>query len=66
MDKWIALLLLTTSYVFGEVGHFLIGVTSRDVARDIGYGDSACLAMPNRTLVSKGNPSCSQATTEPE
>ncbi len=36
------LCLLTLSYVLGELGHFLIGVTSRDVARDIHYGDRAC------------------------
>ena len=34
--------LLTCSYVFGELSHFLIGVTSRDIARDIHYGDQAC------------------------
>jgi hypothetical protein len=36
------LTLLTLSYVLGELSHFLIGVTSRDVARTIHYGDLAC------------------------
>ena len=33
---------LTVAYVFGEMSHFLVGVTSRDMARDIEYGDLAC------------------------
>jgi len=41
-EKLTVLILLTLSYVFGELGHFLIGVTSRDLAREIGYGDLAC------------------------
>lgn len=36
------LALLTAAYVCGELSHFLIGVTSRDVARDIHYGDMKC------------------------
>ncbi len=36
------LALLTFAYVFGELSHFLVGVTSRDMARDINYGDMAC------------------------
>ena len=30
------LALLTLSYLLGEMGHFLLGATSRDMARDIG------------------------------
>ena len=40
--QWWLLTLLTASYVVGELSHFLIGVTSRDVARTIHYGDVAC------------------------
>ena len=36
------LCLLTLCYVLGELGHFLISVTSRDVAREVHYGDRAC------------------------
>lgn len=39
--------LLTGIYVIGELGHFLIGVVSRDVAQDIGYGDKSCFAFPD-------------------
>ena len=28
--------LLTASYLLGELGHFLLSATSRDMARDIG------------------------------
>lgn len=34
--------LLTVSNIFGEISHFLLGVTSRDIARDLHYGDRAC------------------------
>ena len=33
---------LTVAYVFGEMSHYLVGVTSRDMAREIHYGDMAC------------------------
>jgi hypothetical protein len=42
LQQWWLLTLLTASYVVGELSHFLIGVTSRDVARTIHYGDVAC------------------------
>jgi hypothetical protein len=34
--------ILTLCYIVGELGHYLIGVTSRATARDIDYGDHAC------------------------
>lgn len=34
--------ILTICYIVGELGHYLIGVTSRATARDIDYGDHAC------------------------
>lgn len=34
--------ILTVCYIVGELGHYLIGVTSRATARDIDYGDHAC------------------------
>jgi hypothetical protein len=34
--------ILTVCYVVGELGHYLIGVTSRATAKDISYGDHAC------------------------
>lgn len=34
--------ILTVCYIVGELGHYLIGVTSRATARDVDYGDHAC------------------------
>jgi hypothetical protein len=48
------LILLTSSYVLGELSHFLIGVTSRDVARTIHYGDSACFENVTTVTVTIG------------
>ena len=41
------LLLLGSVYMVGELGHFLIGVVSRETAREIHYGDSACFPIPD-------------------
>ena len=40
--------LLTLSYMVGEVAHFLIAVTSKDLARSIGFGDMQCYANNTR------------------
>lgn len=45
------LFILTICYIVGELGHYLIGVTSRATARDIDYGDHAC--QLNRTDIEK-------------
>ena len=37
-----SLALLTVSYLVGEMGHFLLGATSRAMARQLEYGDQAC------------------------
>ena len=37
------LALLTLSYLVGEMGHFMLGATSRDMARTIGFGDKECV-----------------------
>ena len=34
--------LITVSYIIGEIAHFLINTTSREVARELHYGDQAC------------------------
>lgn len=36
------LAVLTIGYIAGEVGHYLIGITSKQTAIDIDYGDHAC------------------------
>ena len=46
---------LTVAYVFGEMSHYLVGVTSRDMAREIHYGDMAC--YDNKTFVGEFNSS---------
>ena len=44
----IILSLLTLAYIIGEIAHFLIGVVTRDMARDIHYGSMKC--YDNETL----------------
>jgi len=39
------LILLTTIYILGELGHFLIGTVSRSVAQEIHYGDIGCIPI---------------------
>ena len=36
MRSYYILSLLTLSYLVGEMGHFMLGATSRDMAREIG------------------------------
>lgn len=43
---WV-LLLLASLHLSAELGHFLIGVVSRYVARDIHYGTHACFVKRN-------------------
>lgn len=48
-NRYYILSLLTLSYLVGELGHFLLSSTSRDIAREIGYGDLACFQTTNST-----------------
>lgn len=34
--------IISIGYIVGELGHYMIGVTSKDTARDLHYGDIAC------------------------
>jgi len=36
------LTLMTSVYIIGEIAHFLINTTGREVARDVHFGDKAC------------------------
>jgi len=36
------LALMTFGYIFGEIAHFLINTTSKEVARDVEFGSKAC------------------------
>nr|XP_026693449.1 protein spinster homolog 1-like isoform X2 [Ciona intestinalis]XP_026693450.1 protein spinster homolog 1-like isoform X2 [Ciona intestinalis]XP_026693451.1 protein spinster homolog 1-like isoform X2 [Ciona intestinalis] len=40
---WYCTLILMLCYGFGELGHFLIGVTSREMAQDVHFGDVGCV-----------------------
>ena len=48
--------LLTCSYMVGEVAHFLVAVTSKDLANSIGFGDMKCY---NNFTVTEGTSLCS-------
>ncbi|GAB1870091.1 Hexuronate transporter [Camponotus japonicus] len=37
-----ALAILSIGYVLAELGHFIIGVTSKEIAEDLHYGDISC------------------------
>jgi len=36
------LTLMTSAYIIGEIAHFLINTTGREVARDVHFGDKSC------------------------
>lgn len=40
--KSYCLAILTIGYILGELGHYLIGVTSKQTAIELDYGDHAC------------------------
>lgn len=40
--NYYTLAVVTIGYVLGELGHYLIGVTSKQTATDLHYGDKSC------------------------
>ena len=42
MSKLYFLSLMTLSYIVGELTHFLINTTSREVAREVEFGEKSC------------------------
>ncbi|XP_038217491.1 putative metabolite transport protein HI_1104 [Zerene cesonia] len=40
--KWYVLGLVSVGYILGELGHYLIGTTSKVTAEDLHYGDKSC------------------------
>lgn len=59
------LTIITVGYVAGELGHYLIGITSKQTAIDLDYGDHAC--QQNSTLIRSSQlPVQCSAVTEPE
>ena len=59
--KYYVLVVLTASFIIGELNHYLLGVVSKDVARDVGYGDKACYGLNGSV-----DPVCSAITQEQE
>ncbi|KAJ2942912.1 hypothetical protein O0L34_g15100 [Tuta absoluta] len=41
--NWYVLGLVSVGYILGELGHYLIGTTSKVTAEDLHYGDKACM-----------------------
>ncbi|CAH4028002.1 probable 4-methylmuconolactone transporter [Pieris brassicae] len=41
--KWYVLGLVSVGYILGELGHYLIGTTSKVTADDLHYGDRSCM-----------------------
>ncbi|PZC82588.1 probable galactarate/D-glucarate transporter GudP [Helicoverpa armigera] len=41
--KWYVLGLVSIGYILGELGHYLIGTTSKVTADDLHYGDKSCM-----------------------
>jgi hypothetical protein len=42
MSEYLVLAILTIGYIAGELGHFLIGTTTKAIATDLHYGDISC------------------------
>jgi len=51
-SKAMFLAYMSMAYIIGEIAHFMINTTSREVAQDIEYGDQGCLA--NKTIKNSG------------
>ena len=47
--RWCHLSLMTATYIFGELSHFLVGIVSRKMAQEIHYGDVGCVERENAT-----------------
>ena len=46
-NRYVQLAFLTIAYVLGEMTHWLPGAVSRDMARELEYGDQACYDNDN-------------------
>jgi hypothetical protein len=45
----LTLALLTTAFIVGEIAHYLVGVISLEMSRDIEFGDKKCYEKENIT-----------------
>lgn len=59
---WWLVALMATSFGIGELSHFVLGSTSRDMAQELQYGDQSCLLNNTGT----GEITCADYTTEIE
>lgn len=57
---------LTIGYIVGELGHYLIGVTSKQTARELIYGDISCQLNSTSFKLSELPVECSSVETEEE
>jgi len=62
VQKAIFLAYMSLSYIIGEIAHFLINTTSREVAREIEFGDQAC--YPRTNISSEGLADCAKLKDE--
>lgn len=56
-----ALAIISIGYVLGELGHYLIGVTSKAVAIDLHYGDITCQLNTTEYYVAQLPVPCNEA-----
>nr|XP_003700242.1 PREDICTED: uncharacterized protein LOC100883649 [Megachile rotundata]XP_012153732.1 PREDICTED: uncharacterized protein LOC100883649 [Megachile rotundata]XP_012153733.1 PREDICTED: uncharacterized protein LOC100883649 [Megachile rotundata]XP_012153734.1 PREDICTED: uncharacterized protein LOC100883649 [Megachile rotundata] len=57
-----ALAIVSIGYVLGELGHYLIGVTSKATAEDLHYGDISCQLNSTRYSLAELPVQCEEAT----
>ncbi|XP_039268574.2 protein spinster homolog 1-like [Styela clava] len=60
---WLYLIPLMLGYGCGELGHYLLAVTSRPMAQDVGFGDKGCLAK-NQSLEEDYQKQCTSISNE--
>jgi len=51
------LVLMTSAYIVGEIAHFLINTTAREVAQDVHFGDKSCFF--NESFTNSDSLNCS-------
>jgi hypothetical protein len=57
------LAIVSLGYLLAELGHFLIGVTSKATAQDLHYGDISCQLNLSDVLLADLPEVCENATT---
>lgn len=58
------LAVVTIGYILGELGHYLIGITSKQTAIELDYGDHACQQNNSLFMSSQLAVQCSSAAEE--